>query len=84
MSGKGSRPRPFSVSLETFDNNFDTIFNKGKSKMQVRVEEDVKEIGKCGCGRSPTGRCIGWHALSEEAFREELAKFEADVQKPVE
>ena len=22
---------------------------------------------KCGCGRSPTGKCIGWHALSEVA-----------------
>ena len=23
---------------------------------------------KCGCGRSPTGKCIGWHALNEEDF----------------
>ena len=23
---------------------------------------------KCGCGRSPTGKCIGWHALSEEDY----------------
>ena len=23
---------------------------------------------KCGCGRSPTGKCIGWHALSEEEY----------------
>ena len=21
---------------------------------------------ECGCGRSPTGECIGWHNLSEE------------------
>ena len=21
---------------------------------------------ECGCGRSPTGKCIGWHNLSEE------------------
>ena len=23
---------------------------------------------KCGCGRSPTGKCIGWHALGEEEY----------------
>jgi hypothetical protein len=37
-------------------------------KMQVRVTEDDKEFGKCGCGRSPTGKCIGWHGLSEEMY----------------
>ena len=36
--------------------------------MQVRVEENAKEFGSCGCGRSPTGKCIGWHGLSEEMY----------------
>lgn len=27
------------------------------------------DIGKCGCGRSPTGKCIGWHGLSEELYQ---------------
>jgi len=36
--------------------------------MQVRVKEDAKEFGKCGCGRSPTGKCIGWHGLTEEMY----------------
>ena len=31
MSGKGSNPRPFSVSHETFANNFDAIFKKKDS-----------------------------------------------------
>jgi len=22
----------------------------------------------CTCGRSPTGKCIGWHKLSEEDY----------------
>ncbi len=26
----------------------------------------------CGCGRSPTGKCIGWHNLSEEEFKKKL------------
>jgi len=28
MSGKGSRPRPFSVDQKTFDSNWDKIFKK--------------------------------------------------------
>ena len=28
--GKGSSPRPLSVDLETFDNNWDKIFKKNK------------------------------------------------------
>lgn len=23
----------------------------------------------CGCGRSPTGDCIGWHSLSEDMYQ---------------
>jgi len=30
----------------------------------------------CGCGRSPTGRCIGWHALTEEQYLEKKAAYE--------
>jgi hypothetical protein len=43
--------------------------------MQVRVKEDSKEFGGCGCGRSPTGKCIGWHGLTEEQYKEALEKY---------
>jgi hypothetical protein len=46
--------------------------------MQVRVKEKKEDIGKCGCGRSPTGKCIGWHGLDEGIFRDTLAKYEQD------
>lgn len=69
---KGSRPRPYSVSQETFANNYDAIFGK-KDKMTPRVEEMKK--GTCGCGRSPTGNCIGWHGLTEEAFQQRLKEY---------
>ena len=23
----------------------------------------------CTCGRSPTGKCIGWHKLTEEEYK---------------
>ena len=28
----------------------------------------------CGCGRSPTGKCVGWHALTEEQYKQKLAE----------
>jgi hypothetical protein len=28
--------------------------------------------GQCGCGRSPTGKCIGWHGLTEEGYMDKL------------
>jgi hypothetical protein len=45
--------------------------------MQIRVSEDKKEFGSCGCGRSPTGYCIGWHGLGEDEFRQKLAEYDA-------
>ena len=32
---------------------------------------------KCGCGRSPTGKCIGWHALSEEDYLRRKETYES-------
>lgn len=43
----------------------------------------AKPDGKysCGCGRSPTGQCIGWHALTEEAYAAKLAEFDAQLKE---
>ena len=56
--------------------------------MQVRVTENPDDFGKCGCGRSPTGRCIGWHGLTEESFRhaqmlwmEEELRVDAEIEE---
>ena len=43
--------------------------------MQVRVQENTDEIGKCGCGRSPNGKCIGWHGLTEDQYQQALEKY---------
>ena len=32
----------------------------------------------CGCGRSPTGECIGWHSLTEEEYQEKLNQWNTD------
>ena len=29
----------------------------------------------CGCGRSPSGECIGWHSLSEEDYQKKLEEY---------
>jgi hypothetical protein len=33
---------------------------------------------ECGCGRSPTGKCIGWHALSEEEYQNKIKKWQVE------
>ena len=75
---KGSAPRPFSVSQDEFANNYDRIF--GKKKMTPRVEENTDQVGRCGCGRSPTGKCIGWHGLSEDEYQKRLEEFNRNQQ----
>ncbi len=96
--GKGSSPRPYSVDQQTFADNWDRIF-KHTSSLEVTQEEDEawKELerrtmtpsteqmkqGTCGCGRSPTGNCCGWHALSEQEFQQRKELYEtgkADLQ----
>ena len=38
--------------------------------------KEKKKKGTCGCGRSPTGLCIGWHSLTEEKYKEKKKKYE--------
>ena len=38
----------------------------------MRKQEEGKKLGSCGCGRSPTGKCIGWHGLSEDLYKHQL------------
>jgi hypothetical protein len=94
---KGSTARPFSVSQREFSNKWDTIFRKSPQQvqdavledeafnridtMQVRVKEDKDKVGQCGCGRSPTGKCIGWHGLTEQAFKEKLEEYKLNEGK---
>jgi hypothetical protein len=44
MSGKGSSPRPYSVPLETFNNNFDAIFRKQQLEVTEQEEEAWKDL----------------------------------------
>jgi hypothetical protein len=29
----------------------------------------------CGCGRSPTGKCVGWHSLTEDQYHIKLKEY---------
>jgi hypothetical protein len=40
MSGKGSRPRPYSVTQDEYAKNFDLIFRKDRRIEEEQQEED--------------------------------------------
>ncbi len=46
MSGKGSRPRPFSVDQKTFDSNWNEIFKRKEKVDQEnkRIEDELYDI----------------------------------------
>ena len=58
----------------SYRDNYDLIW--GKKKMTPAVKDMQK--GTCGCGRSPTGDCIGWHGLSEEQLKVAQEKYLAE------
>jgi len=78
--GKGSRARPLSVSQEEFANSFEKIFGKKEKDMQVRANPEGS-IGTCGCGRSPTGDCCGWHGLTEDQYKIKKGEWELEQYK---
>ena len=43
--------------------------NTGLPKPRVANKYD------CECGRSPNGKCLGWHKLSEIEFKRRLALY---------
>jgi hypothetical protein len=44
--GKGSKPRPFSVDQETFENNFDRIFGKKNTLPEYELNKSTGEVQK--------------------------------------
>jgi Zn finger protein HypA/HybF involved in hydrogenase expression len=59
---KGSSPRPYSVSQETFGNNFDAIFGKKKQATScnncyncTRDNDHMIVCAQCGNKRCPHG-----------------------------
>ena len=44
----------------------------------------MSEPRKCGCSRSPTGNCIGWHNLTAEEYEAKLAVYKEKQAKKAE
>ena len=40
------------------------------------MEKSMNTKNECGCGRSPTGFCMGWHSLSEADYKIKLEEYE--------
>ena len=47
----------------------------GKKDGTRETERDTS-MAKCSCGRSPTGLCVGWHRLTEEAYEKNKKEYE--------
>ena len=43
-AGKGSTPRPFSVTIETYDNNYEMIFGRKVLKATPQDEQQHQEF----------------------------------------
>ena len=42
----------------------------------------MSEDRNCGCGRSPTGLCMGWYSLDEDEYKKALEEWkERENQK---
>ena len=48
--------------------------------MTPRAKDTGEDFGKCGCGRSPVGKCIGWHGLTEDEYKKRLEEFNRKKQ----
>ena len=63
---------------KTYDNlsKPSTESEKLQDDLEPIIAEPKKRKGGCGCGRSPTGLCIGWHSLTEEQYKEKKVEWE--------
>ena len=41
----------------------------------MKKGDNMSTDRKCGCGKSPTGFCIGWHGLNQKEYEEKLKEF---------
>ena len=56
------------------DRVFDGIKQITDKRLEILKEKQMSK--DCGCGRSPTGKCVGWHNLTNEEYSAKLAEYE--------
>lgn len=64
------------MSKEEFSNSLERM----SRRMTPRAKDNGDDFGSCGCGRSPTGKCIGWHGLSKDEYKRRLDEFNRKQQ----
>jgi hypothetical protein len=47
----------------------------------MKTKKKADPVVTCGCGRSPTGQCMGWHGLEEDEFRQQLAEYDVEQNR---
>lgn len=49
---------------------------KDLERQQMNTQTEQKKPVACGCGRSPTGNCCGWHNLTEDVYNQRRELYE--------
>jgi hypothetical protein len=57
----------FGIYAKEVKSEITKVVEEVKTEVKAEVAK-VKEAVKCGCGRSPTGFCMGLHSLSNEVW----------------
>jgi hypothetical protein len=84
MSGKGSAPRPFSVSNEEYANRWDAIFQRDKRKEEdAKIEDEAfklaEEQNKWRNNNTGTNKNEYYDVLTTEDALDKLAKINDEL-----
>ena len=55
-------------------------WNTTKSRENAPIGNEDKPLHGCDCGRSPIGKCVGWHRLSDTGYVDMYAKWQKASQ----
>ena len=55
--------------------NWDGKSRPSNSKYRQNYDEIFNKKETCPCGRSPIGRCNGWHRLTESEYQGKLQEW---------
>jgi hypothetical protein len=79
--GKGSKPRPFSVSQEEFDNRFEAIFGKKKNTLpEYELNKSTGEVQKVDDNTGVTKNDYQ-DILSTEDCIDDLEQYKLEAQQ---
>ena len=63
-AGKGSSPRPFSVTQQEYDSRWDAIF--GRDRVQEALDKKADNARELGLDYEPSNRCIPAEETKDE------------------